>query len=415
MNIDTAYAGPRDQLLFAQCGCSVQELNDYLRGINRSLKTTGASNGQTIIGAISTGTHGAAFDFGSTQDYVVGLHIVLGAGHHIWLERASYPVVSSAFTEKLQTVLIRDDDLFNAALISFGSFGFIHGAMLETEALFLLECYRQRLPHDASLTQLMASLDFSNTAYTPHGTERPFHFQIVVNPYDLPDGLYVIRMFKRAFTRNYTPWIRDTSKAGPGDDAPAFLGKLTTALPEVSHFIVNQLTKAVYAPFENVQGTMGEIFYSTDARGKIWSTAFGIPLKYVTEVYELLLALNETKGPFPSVFAFRYVKKSGATLAFTRFEHTCIVEVDGMESGISKRYFDALWQELTDRAIPHAFHWGKMHNLRTASVQTIYGADRDNWILARNKLLSPALLSVFCNQTLTDWGLDAVLDIARPV
>src|SRR5438045_7809996 len=182
-NIAPDYTGPHDQLLLAQCGCSVQELNDYLQSINRSLKTSGASNGQTIIGAISTGTHGSAFDFGSTQDFVVGLHIVLGAGHHIWLERASHPVVSDAFIQKLQTVLIRDDALFNAALISFGSFGFIHGAMLETEPAFLLECYRQRVPPDASLRHVMESLDFSNATVQPYSTERPFHFNVVVTPY----------------------------------------------------------------------------------------------------------------------------------------------------------------------------------------------------------------------------------------
>jgi len=414
-NISPDYSGLHDQLLLAQCGCSVQELNDYLRSINRSLKTSGASNGQTIVGAISTGTHGAAFDFGSTQDFIVGLHIVLGAGHHIWLERASHPVASETLIQKLQTVLIRDDALFNAALVSFGSFGFIHSAMLETEPAFLLECYRQRIPLDASLRHVMETLDFSAAAFQPHPNERPFHFQVVVNPYDLQNGLYVIRMFKRPFAPNYTPWIRDNTKAGPGDDAPAFLGRLMDGLPVLSHVVVNQLVKSTYAPFENVWGTLGEIFYSTDARGKIWSTAFGIPLQYVNEVYNLMLELNETVGPFAGVLAFRYVKKSAATLAFARYSPTCVVEIDGVESSISRKYYDALWQELLNRNIPHAFHWGKMHNLDGAALQAMYGADRDRWILARNQLLTPDQLAVFTNPTLKAWGLAEVLDIARPV
>jgi hypothetical protein len=414
-NIDAGYLGPHDQLLLAQCGCSVQELNDYLRSINRSLKTSGASNGQTIIGAISTGTHGSAIDFGSTQDFVVGLHLVLGAGQHIWLERASYPVVSAAFVQKLQTVLVRDDALFNAAQISFGSFGFIHSALLETEPVFLLECYRQRVRLDSDLQQIMETLDFSNGTMQPYPTERPFHFQVVVNPYDLRDGLYVIQMFKRPFVPDYTPWIRDNTKAGPGDDAPTFLGKLTDGLPILSHVVVNQLVKTTYAPFENVWGTMGEIFYSTDARGKIWSTAFGIPLQFVNAVYDLLLELNSTAGPFAGVFAFRYVKRSAATLAFARYAPTCVVEIDGVDSGISKQYYDALWQALLDRNIPHAFHWGKMHNLNREILQAIYGSDRDSWIEARNRLLRPELLAVFTNETLQQWGLADVVNVMRPV
>ncbi len=414
-NVAPQYRGRKDQLLFAQCGNSVQELNTYLKNKNRSLKTTGASNGQTIVGAFSTGTHGAAIDVGSTQDYIVGLHIITGPGKHIWLERASYPVVSDDFILKLQTSLIRDDELFNAALISFGSFGFIHGVMLETEDIFLLECYRQRMPLDNKLKRIMNTLDFSNASFQPHGTERPFHFQVMVNPYDLDDGVYVTTMYKRPYRPNYPPWIRDFSKAGPGDDAPAFLGKLTANLPVLTHLVVSQLVKSVYAPFENIWGTMGEIFYNTDARGKIYSTAFGVPLNSVSQVHDLLMELNNTVGPLFGVFAYRYVKQSEATLSFTQYPQTCIVEIDCAESAVSNKYYTALWKALVDRNIPHAFHWGKMQNLDAAAVKNMYGVRRDKWIAARNRLLSAEVIRIFNNQALADWGLDEVVQPLRPV
>ncbi|MCU7552022.1 FAD-binding protein [Chitinophagaceae bacterium LB-8] len=414
-NVAAQYRGRKDLLLFAQCGNSVQELNTYLKNKSRSLKTTGASNGQTIVGAFSTGTHGAAIDFGSTQDYVVGLHIITGPGKHIWLERASYPVVSDAFIQKLQTQLVRDDELFNAALISFGSFGFIHGVMLETEDIFLLECYRQRMPMDDHLRHIMGTLDFSNAQFRPHGNERPFHFQVVVNPYDMDNGAYVTTMFKRSYQPNYPQWVRDFSKAGPGDDAPAFLGKLTANVPVLTHLVVDQLVKSVYAPFENVWGTMGEIFYNTDARGKIYSSAFGIPLNYVSQVHDLIMELNKTAGPVAGVFAYRYVRQSEATLSFTQYPHTCIVEIDVAESSVSKNFYAALWGELFNRNIPHAFHWGKMQNLDAAAVQRIYGDRRDRWIAARNQLLAPEVISIFNNQALKEWGLDEVRQALRPV
>jgi hypothetical protein len=341
--------------------------------------------------------------------------MITGPGKHIWLERASYPVVSDAFIQKLQTQLIRDDELFNAALISFGSFGFIHGVMLETEDIFLLECYRQRLPMDNRLRHIMGTLDFTNAQFRPHGNERPFHFQVVVNPYDIDDGVYVTTMYKRPYRPDYPAWIRDLSKAGPGDDAPAFLGKLTATLPVLTHVIVNQLVKSVYAPFENIWGTMGEIFYNTDARGKIYSTAFGVPLNYVSQVHDLLMELNSTVGPFIGILAYRYVRQSEATLSFTQHPHTCIVEIDGAESGVSNRYYAALWSALVSRNIPHAFHWGKMQNLDAAAVRNMYGAKRDRWIAARNKLLSEDVVRVFNNQTLREWGLDEVMQVLRPV
>jgi len=126
------YAGAPDDLLFAQCGVAILELNNYLVGKGKSLKTSGASNGQTIAGALSTGTHGSALDVGGIPNYVVGLHLIVGPDRHVWLERESYPVVTDAFADRLDTELIRDDTLFNAALVSFGSFGIIPRSLPST-------------------------------------------------------------------------------------------------------------------------------------------------------------------------------------------------------------------------------------------------------------------------------------------
>ena len=203
-SISAAYQGNRNQLLFAQCGNSVQELNRFLESHGKALKTSGASNGQTIAGAIATGTHGAAINFGATQDFVVGLHIIISPSRHIWLERSSYPVVSDSFITNLKTEIIHDDELFNAALVSIGSFGFIHGVMIETRRKIPFEGYRQMIPYNDSLKHVMETLDFTN-APLPHGSERPYHFQVLINQYDLNAGAYVTTMYKRAYNDNYTP------------------------------------------------------------------------------------------------------------------------------------------------------------------------------------------------------------------
>lgn len=410
--ISDQYQGNRNNLLFAQCGNSMQELNNYLKKTDRSLKTSGASNGQTVAGAFSTCTHGSAIDFGSTPDFIAGLHIIVSAEEHIWLEKASYPVVSDSFVQRLQSKLIRDDDLFNAALVSFGSFGFIHGVMIETESLYLLECYRQRYPLDNSLKHVMETLDFSSAHFLPHGTERPFHFQVVVNQYDLNDGAYVTIMYKHAYTDNYQPPVVDHGKAGPGDDVPAFLGKLTQLLPVVTPFIVNNLIKTSFVTFSNIWGTSGEIFTNMDTRGKLLSTAMGIPIRFVNEVNEMLIELNRTHGPFSGIFSYRYVKGSDAILAFTKFNSTCIVELDGVESNTTRNFYNAVWNELALRNIPHTFHWGKISNLDPVKLEKMYQHNISKWVKARNTLMPVDALQIFNNQTLTNWGLDTTL--SRP-
>lgn len=77
-------------LFFAECGISVLDLDEKLEqdsNPKRSLRASGASNGQTIAGCTSTGTHGSAFNVGAVHDSIVGLHIITGPDSHVWLEK----------------------------------------------------------------------------------------------------------------------------------------------------------------------------------------------------------------------------------------------------------------------------------------------------------------------------------------
>ena len=404
-SISGNYAGNRDQLLFAQCGNSVQELNRYLESHGKALKTSGASNGQTIAGAIATGTHGAAFNFGATQDFVAGIHIIISPSKQVWLERETHPVVSDTFALNLKTEIIRDDELFNAALVSMGSFGFIMGLMLETEEKYLLEGYRQLLPFDPSLKHIMETLDFSN-APLPHGSEIPFHFQVLVNQHDLKAGAYVTTMYKRKYNGDYSPPAADPGKAGPGDDAPAYIGLLTDLVPSGIPLLVNTLVKSQLRPAAWT-GTTGEIFTNTDTRGKVLSTAMGIPVSQVNRLNEILVKLND-QTPFPGVFAYRFVKRSPATLAFTQYDPTCVVELDGVQSDLTWSFYRAVWNELRLQGIQFTFHWGKINDLDGQKVRDAYPAMRDQWVRARNRLLPQDSMAVFSSPPLKNLGLDEV-------
>lgn len=414
-SISTSYPGTPDKLLFAQCGTSMQELNNWLKKNKRSLKTSGASNGQTIAGCFSTGTHGSAIDVGAVQDYIVGIHIIVGPSKHVYLERKSYPVVSDIFLQKFKTTLVADDDLFNAALVSFGAFGFIHGVMIETEDIYLLECYRKKIPIDNSFKHIMETLDFSNANFPPNGNERPFHFQAVIDQYNINGGAYATIMYKRPYREDYQPPVVDFNKAGPGDDVPAVIGIITDIFPAVTSFVVSKLVKQSYTLYEDELGTSGEIFTNNNIRGKVLSTAIGIPIDRVLEVNDMLIALNNTAGPFTGIFSYRYVKKSGATLAFTRFAPTCILELDGVVSGITQSFYEAVWNELEARNIPHSFHWGKIYRLDPARTKAMYGDDMDKWIQQRNSLMTPESMNIFNTQSLKDCGLDTILPaVLRP-
>src|SRR5688572_10306875 len=208
--VSPAYAKTHNDLLFVECGTQVARVNKYLeieRQPARCICASGGSNGQTLAGCISTGTHGAAVFTGAVHDAVVGIHLVTGPDTHVWLERESYPVASEKFINWLGASPHRNDELFESALVSFGSFGIIHGLMIETDPLFLLKEYRisdavyNKELMDAlsqvdvvKLKQLIPSMPDSVPSH------ELYHMELNVNPYALKKGsaagLYIFLFYK---------------------------------------------------------------------------------------------------------------------------------------------------------------------------------------------------------------------------
>jgi FAD/FMN-containing dehydrogenase len=402
--VHPAYAGERAGLRFLQCGNSIQELNRLLRSQGRSLRTTGASNGQTIAGAMGTGTHGSRIDGGSVADYVVGMHLITGGGTHVWLERATAPVLSDAFASRLGATPVRDDALFDAALVSFGAFGIVHGVAIETDPLYLLEEHRHRMPFDAPLRKAFQTLDFSGITL-PGGAERPYHFQVLLNPYDLAHGAHVTTMYSRPFHPGYTPPPPDSEGFGPGDDAASFSGLLTDVAPVLIPTVVTKLLGLRYGPISGVTGTIGEIFSNTNTRGRAAATSLGVPLERANDALDLLMSINQKSGPFAALFSLRYVRGTGATLGFTRFPRTCIIEVDGSASTRMAGFQQLVWAEFAKSGIPHTFHWGKTFPADAARLRQSYGGAVDQWLAARRTLLAPDARRVFSSAFTDGLGL----------
>ncbi|MEP0547389.1 MAG: FAD-binding protein [Rhodothermales bacterium] len=397
-----------DHLVFAQCGVSVAELNTNLRARGKSLRTSGASNGQTIAGALSTGTHGSALGVGGMQDSVVALHLITSPDRDVWLERASAPVLGDASVQFLGAEVVRDDALFEAALVSFGSFGILHGVVLEVDDLFYLQQYRRQHPESPATWAAIEHLDFSGLQHLGRDPSvRPYFFQAVYNPYDRADGPYFTMMYREAARpADCVP----RSRAGawrPGDSAADVIARLTDVSPELSPALVNALLPQQYGDVEGVCGTWGEMFWDTSTRGRVASTAMGLPLDRVREGLDALFELNATHT-VPALFAVRYVRASPAPLAFTCHpEHTAVLEIDGPHSKRMLKFYDAVWERLRDLGIPVTFHWGKLLPL-DATATDGYGAARvEAWRDARHTLLpTPELRAAFTNEMLEQIGLD---------
>ena len=82
---------------------------------------------------------------GSMQDFMLGLHMLAEDGRSTGSSARRSPWCPTAFCEQLGATLVRDDQLFRAAVVGFGSFGIVHAVMFEAAPVYLLEVHRRRI------------------------------------------------------------------------------------------------------------------------------------------------------------------------------------------------------------------------------------------------------------------------------
>jgi hypothetical protein len=435
VNCDPTYKGNPARLVFAQCGAGIAELNRELENAGLSLPTSGASNGQTICGAMSTGTHGAAVEVGSVQDYVVGVHLISEGGAHYWIQREDRPVVNEHFCNVLGAKLVPDNDLFDAVRVAFGSFGIIHAVLLEAEPIYLLERhvvnvhYAHVLPALSDMKKI-GHLGLKDSKGNIAGI-RPFHFEVLLNPYAFSDGkngisektgekaAYIRYMYKRP--PGYAPlkWLDrgDTTKS---NDAMAAIGVFSdVAWPFIS-LAAKPLLEGQLPPIYSNEGpdtkttflTHGGTFDATQIAGHSMSTEIGFDLQDVPRAVEVIV--RETlRFPFSGLPALRYVKRSLACMAFTKFApYTCAIEIPAVKSTRSKEAFERIWDALDNAGIPHTFHWGQSAHWGADPVKSlhaikqVFGHRYERWAAARKGFLRKNGHYTFSNPMMHAYGLD---------
>lgn len=164
-----------------------------------AFRTLGGAGGQTVFGALTTGTHGGDFCLPPIADDVAALHLVADGGRHYWIEpriqpggadaqltddarlRATYGNGRYGPPENFE--IVRDDNLFNAVLISAGRFGVVYSIVLRAVRQYSLHEER-RLETWEEIRGLVG--DPTSTLYST-GPDDPNRFlQIAVCP--IPHG-----------------------------------------------------------------------------------------------------------------------------------------------------------------------------------------------------------------------------------
>lgn len=128
-----------NKLVFVEAGIKIHELNCALDAKGLALHTLGGSSGQSLGGFVNTASHGAEQKLPPFVDAVRAIYLMSYGGETWWIEPSSTPITEQQAWNNDELNIIYDDDLFYAALVSFGCSGIVSAYVMETVGAFQLE------------------------------------------------------------------------------------------------------------------------------------------------------------------------------------------------------------------------------------------------------------------------------------
>jgi hypothetical protein len=410
---DASYpAADRRCVVLAQAGMQIAELSAFLEiapqdvADKRAIKAAGIGNGQTIAGAVSGNTHGSQLDFGAMPDFVVGLHLATGSGRTLWIEKASRPVLTKEFTDRIGADMIRDDDVFNAAVVSFGSFGIIAAVAVETTPIYQLEFPPiADVPHDDLKAQLRA--------FAKPDPADVYHYEFIFDPHGRKQMAMVASAAKVPFEAGHaTPqprWIiRDKLGYAPGDNILR-LGWLLRLLPPRLVTGIEFKRYRELALLNQVRGTPGQLYTSSIYYLEGYTeSAFAVAMADAPATIDIVSQVARDIR-LPSISQVRLVRASAATLGFTQHQpRTAVFEVGLINDGKFPKFESRLDEAFRAADIRYTMHWSKNSGIDPPKLQYMYGSQRiESWKAARTTVFGAddALMRTFASDAVVQAGL----------
>jgi len=382
-------------LVEVEAGITIRALNPALEARNLALSNMGGYDGQTIVGAISTSTHGSGITLPPFPDMVRSLVLATtgtwngktirggnsSGGVHYYRIEPTDGITDPAKYNDPQIALIQDDDCFRAAICSMGCFGVIYSVVLEVMQMYWLSETRALTTLDKLMQQLAPNP--KNPQQLPDILRNTRNFEVLIQPYPM-QGLSVMEMdpqapiaqYDRFFTCLVTQRVivpKPSTPPKPRTPTPDWLGTLldlalhvepqltpqaidVSLLTLLDNNYVNKSYEIYNLALGGGVGFAAEVGFSLeDSGGHYTEQHFRAAIDQIHRTAQL--ARVQGKQYQTSAFSLRFVRSSCAHLSMMQGRNTAMIEMDmltGTYAGkeIMYRY------ELESYALGGRPHWG---------------------------------------------------------
>lgn len=382
-------------LIEMEAGITIRDLNPQLTARNVGLMNMGGYDGQTIVGAISTSTHGSGIGLPPFPDMVRSLVLattgkwngatISGAdpknGLQYYRIEPSNGITDPGKYQDPLVQLIQDDDCFYATICNMGCFGIIYSVVLEVMQAYWLRETRSITTLDKVIAALQPNPN--NPGSVPDALLDTRNYEVLIQPYPIK-GVEIVTMDPSRPPSDYYPYFMclvtqrnlapaPSSPPKPRASTPDWLGRLldialhveptfTPAAVDIAMVTliddgyVNQSYDIYNLALGGDVGFAAEIGFSLeDAGGNYTITNFEDAINQIHLIAQRARTVGQQYQTSP--FSLRFVDASQAHLSMMQGRKTAMIEMDmltGTYAGaeIMYRY------ETNMHALGGRPHWG---------------------------------------------------------
>lgn len=400
------YDPENNRALFeTESGIRLRDMNKVLYSREIGLANMGGYDGQTIIGAISTSTHGSGISLPPFPDMLRSLVMATTGrwegdtvggnpdgenGVYLYRIEPSNGITDPSKYQHDSIALIQDDDCFKSVICSMGCMGVIYSVVLEVMQMYWLEEKR----YETTLDQVVDMLTSpeGQPGALPTKLQDVRNFEVLVHPYPM-DGLKVLKMDPNEPAETYYPHFKclvterhivgDPGTPGHRSGHRDFITQLASYFGlsfKITVALMNRFPRAIPLMINLAMGGLIDDQY-INKYWKIYTLGLNENAGFAAEIG---FSLEDTNGGYTqehfvdavneihrvaqkarlnglqyqtSPFSLRFVKASEAHLSMMQGVNTCMIEMDmvtGTYGGneVMMRYQNSMY------ALGGRPHWG---------------------------------------------------------